>query len=205
MKNQLMKVIKNPSILKNIPFKIKVMFDWTNLKIKAVSSKIDLSVGRNVQLIQKVVLTGNGSLTIRDSVIFGSKKGGYFQKGYCELQPRYKDSEIFIGNRVSINNNLFILSARRVEIGDFTLIGEGVMIMDYDAHGLHPDERRTSIGKIQPVKIGENCWIGSRATILSGTSIGKNSIVGAGAVVKGEIPANVVVAGNPAKIVRNLT
>lgn len=205
MQKKIIKLVKNPRLIKNIPLKIKLVFDMKRLKLKATLANITLTLGKNVQTTQKVILSGEGSITIGDHVIFGSKKGGYFKNGSCEIQPRYKDAQIVIGNKVSVNNNLFILSANRIEIGTETLIGEGVMIMDYNAHGIHPTKRRTSIGNIQSVKIGQNCWIGSRATILPGTTIGNHSIVGAGAVVKGEYPENVILAGNPAQIIKTLT
>ena len=131
------------------------------------------------------------------------KWGGYY-KGASELQPRYKESKIIIGDNVHTNNNLFICCASEVIIEKDTLIGEGVMIIDHDAHGIKPDERNTSIGNVRTIHIEENVWIGSRVTILPGTQIGKNSIVGAGAVVKGVFPENVILGGNPAKVIREI-
>jgi acetyltransferase-like isoleucine patch superfamily enzyme len=165
---------------------------------------IDLELGGKVEFFQKTIITGKGSITIGGCTSFGFRKGGYYCRGVCELQPRYEGARITIGSNVHTNNNLFICSAGEVRIGDNTLIGEGVMMIDHDAHGIRPDERNKSIGNIRPIVVGENVWIGSRVTILPGTEIGRNSIVGAGAVVKGVFPENVIIAGNPGKVIKGI-
>lgn len=167
-------------------------------------SRVKINFGEKITFNQNTIITGKGLVSIGDCCSFGYVMGGYYKNGTCELQPRYGDSKIIIGKNVAMNNNLFICCASEVRIGDDTLIGENVMILDHDAHGLNPDDRRTSIGKVSPIFIGENAWIGSRAIVLPGTIIGNNSIVGAGTIVKGEFPANVIIAGNPASIVKKL-
>lgn len=117
------------------------------------------------------------------------------------MQPRYKDSKIIIGQNVSTYNNLFICCTDKITIEKDTLIGERVMIIDHDAHGINACDRCTSIGKI---KVIHNVWIGSRVTILSGTVTGKNTIVGAGLVANGIFPGNVIISGNPEKIIKNI-
>jgi len=100
---------------------------------------------------------------------------------------------------------LLIVCAERIEIGNDCLIGKDVQMIDFDAHGLTPSERRNSIGKVRPIVIGKNVWIGNNAIILKGTEIGDNSVIGAGAVViGGKFPSNVVIAGNPAKVVKSV-
>lgn len=165
---------------------------------------IQLSMGNDVKLLQSTLIRGEGAIDIGSKCSFGYNLGGYFLKGGCEMQPRYKNSKIIIGDNVHINNNLFICCAKSVIIEKNSLIGEGVMIIDHDAHGISIGERHNSIGKVKSVYISENAWIGSRVTILSGTQIGRNSIVGAGSVVKGNFPDNVIIGGNPAKIIKNI-
>ena len=75
-------------------------------------------------------------------------------------------------------------------------------ITDTDWHGIY--DRTDYVAKPLPVKIAKNVWIGERSIILKGTEIGENSIIGAGSVVSGKVPANVVYAGNPAKEIRKL-
>ena len=83
------------------------------------------------------------------------------------------------------------------------MIGQNVIIMDHEAHGLSPDKRR-QLGEIGKVVIGKNVWIGANVVILKNSEIGKNSIIGAGAVVSGKFPENVIIGGVPAKILKSL-
>lgn len=73
--------------------------------------------------------------------------------------------------------------------------------MDHNGHGIDPNKRYTP-GTIKEIEIKENVWLGNNVVILAGTIIGKNSIVGANSVVKGEFPENVIIQGNPAKIIK---
>lgn len=75
--------------------------------------------------------------------------------------------------------------------------------MDFEAHGNPPNKRR-KLGAIWKVVIGKNVWIGNNVTILKDRKIGDNSIVAAGAVVSGKFPANVIIGGIPARIIRTL-
>jgi acetyltransferase-like isoleucine patch superfamily enzyme len=84
-----------------------------------------------------------------------------------------------------------------------TLIGEGVTIMDHEAHGIEPEKRRLT-GEIGEIKIGSNVWIGNNVTILKNSFIGNNTIVAAGAIVSGTFPPNVIIGGIPAKVIRQL-
>ena len=119
---------------------------------------------------------------------------------------RYPNARITLGDLVAVNNGLLIIAAESVEIGDGCLIGGGVQILDFDAHGVAPGERRTSIGRVAPVVLGKNVWVGNGAIILKGTRIGDDSIVAAGAVVAGgEFPGGVIIAGNPARVAAELS
>ncbi len=101
------------------------------------------------------------------------------------------------------NNNVFICAANLVDIGKGTLVGESVTIMDHEAHGIAAGERR-QLGKVGEIRIGENVWIGNNVMILKNSSIGDNTIVAAGAIVSGNFPANVIIGGIPAKLIRQL-
>lgn len=152
---------------------------------------------------QKMLITGAGSVSIGSKCSFGYKLGGNFYRGLIEIQPRYKQSRISIGNNVATNNNLVLCAANYIEIGDDTLIGQGVSMMDHEAHGMAPDKRR-QLGEIGKVIIGKNVWLGNNVIILKNSEIGDNTIVAAGAVVSGIFPANVIIGGVPAKIIKNL-
>lgn len=155
------------------------------------------------QFAQMTLISGAGNVKIGRNCSFGYKLGGFHRKGCIELQPRYVDSIIIIGDNIATNNNVMLCAANYIEIGDNTLIGQNVTIMDYEAHGINPDKRR-EIGEIGQVIIGRNVWIGNNVTILKNTVIGENTIVAAGAVVSGKFPSNVIIGGVPAKVIKNL-
>lgn len=101
-----------------------------------------------------------------------------------------------------------ICAAQSIEIGSRVLLGADVRIFDTDFHALSPDNRRYNENPdsipASPVRIGDNVFVGTGAIILRGTTIGENSVIGAGSVVKGNVPPNVIAAGNPARVVRPL-
>lgn len=106
-----------------------------------------------------------------------------------------------IGKNVFINFNCTFLTLGSIVIDDNVLIGPGVKIMS-EGHPLPAAERQSLVpGKIH---IKQNAWIGAGATILPGVSIGENAVVAAGAVVTRDVPANTVVAGIPAKIIKSI-
>ena len=152
---------------------------------------------------QKTLITGFGKVEIGKNCHFGYKPGGFHRGGAIEIQPRYPKAYIKMGNNISTNNNIFLCAANRIEIGDDTLIGQYVTLMDHEAHGISPDKRR-ELGTIGEVIIGKNVWIGNNVTILKDSQVGDNSIVAAGAVVSGKFPENVISGGIPAKIIRNI-
>jgi acetyltransferase-like isoleucine patch superfamily enzyme len=110
-------------------------------------------------------------------------------------------------------NGAIVMAEERIDIGSYCLISWGVGIADSDFHPLEPAQRLVDAQalapflkdrpprpklKTAPVKIGDNVWIGMNAVILKGVTIGDNSVVAAGAVVTKSVPANTIVAGNPA-------
>ena len=111
-------------------------------------------------------------------------------------------TNIHLGDKVYFNFDCVILDVREVRIGDHVFIAPGVHI--YTAtHPLKAELRRTQeFGK--PVTIGSDVWIGGKAIICPGVSVGDRSVIGAGSVVTKDVPPGVVVAGNPAKVIRNL-
>ena len=103
-------------------------------------------------------------------------------------------SVINIGNNVSINQGVTIGALKRIDIGDFTIIGDRAIIYDTDWHGLDGREPKTA-----PVRIGKHVFICARVTVLKGVDVGDFSVIGAGSVVTRSIEKNTIVAGNPAK------
>lgn len=109
---------------------------------------------------------------------------------------------ITIGDYVLISPGTRISAAEQIHIGDSVMMANGVYITDSDWHGIY--DRTAPPREVTPVTIGDNVWLGDRCTVLKGVTIGENSIVAANAVVTRDVPANVVVAGNPATVVKHL-
>lgn len=100
-----------------------------------------------------------------------------------------------------------ICAAESILIGDNVAIGANSMIIDTDFHSLDFQRRNraSSDGETAPVMLEDNVFIGMNCLVLKGVTIGQGSVVGAGSVVVGDVPSNVIVAGNPAKVIRTLT
>ena len=110
---------------------------------------------------------------------------------------------IFVGENFYANFDCLILDTCPVVIGDKCMLAPGVHI--YTAtHPLMPDERNSGLEYGKPVKIGHNVWLGGRSIINPGVTIGDNVVVASGAVVTKDIPDNVVVAGNPARMIKRI-
>ncbi len=112
-------------------------------------------------------------------------------------------SNIHLGERVYFNFNCVILDVCDVKIGAFTFFGPAVQV--YTAtHPMNAQLRRTQeFGK--PVSIGSDVWVGGGAIICPGVTIGSKSVIGAGSVVTKEVPDGVFAAGNPCRIIREIT
>lgn len=146
------------------------------------------SVGSGLEVGSKVGICGLGKVM--------AGKNLHLNKNVA-LSTFTTQSEIKIGNGVLINDSTFIGAHGKLTIGDNTMIAAEVVILDTDWHGIDgqpPQER--------PVTIGNHVWIGLRAMILEGVTIGDNSIVGAGSVVTKSVAPNTIVAGNPARFIR---
>ena len=112
------------------------------------------------------------------------------------------NGEIDLGKYILISPGTSIRSAKKIIIGESTMIASDVTITDSDWHGIY--DRTDYVATPKEVIIEENVWIGEKAIVLKGSKIGRNSIIGAGSVVNGVVPENVVFAGNPAREVKKL-
>ncbi len=109
---------------------------------------------------------------------------------------------IIIRDHCLISPGVRISAAESITISDNCMLASGVYITDSDWHGIY--DRSLPPKQAKPVTLCPNVWIGDSAIITKGVTIGENSIIGAGAVVSCDIPANVIAAGNPACIVKEL-
>ena len=108
---------------------------------------------------------------------------------------------IRIGDYCMICPGVRIGSADQIDIGDNCMIAGNSYVTDSDWHDVY---NRNAIGKTAPVIIKDNVWIADSAIVCKGVTIGTNSIIGAGAVVVDDVPANTIAAGNPARVVKHL-
>lgn len=135
---------------------------------------------------------------------WGELTGQEVDGSFLLIPPFYTEHglHIRVGRNVFINQNCTLMDMGGIELGDETMLGPGVKLIT-GGHGLLPSKRKTHI-TIAPLKIGRNVWLGAGATVLQGVSVGDDSVVAAGAVVTKDVPANVLVAGVPARVVREL-
>ncbi len=110
---------------------------------------------------------------------------------------------IELGENVYFNFNCVVLDVCRVRIGSGSMFGPGVHI--YTAsHPMTVEERRSGLELGKPVTIGEDVWVGGGAIICPGVTIGPGSVIGAGSVVTRDVPAGVLAAGNPCRVLRSV-
>ena len=132
--------------------------------------------------------------------LLGKSDGAFINPPfYCDY-----GSHIEVGKNFFANYNCMILDVAKVVIGDNCQMAPNVAI--YTAgHPVHPDTRNTAYEYGIEVTIGDNVWIGGNTVICPGVHIGSNTVIGAGSVVTKDIPERVIAAGNPCKVIREIT
>lgn len=156
-------------------------------------------------VLQPVLFLGPGAIALGAGVQFGWKASPHFYSGYCHVEVARPESLVEVGDCTEFNNNLMIKSeGAGIRIGRDGLFGASIEIFDSDFHDLDSTRRRTGRQRMAPVDIGDNVFVGMGVRVLKGVTIGSDSVIGAGAVVSSAIPAGVIAAGNPAKVIREL-
>ena len=155
----------------------------------------NLKIGNNVVCNHKLVIKGPGQVIIRDNVNL------WAHSEKTRLETYSKKALIKIGSNSRINGAV-IQARKKVIIKKDCIIGSA-NIMDNDFHHLDPKKRKqTNNIPTKPVIIEKNVWIAGQAAVLKGVTIGENSVIGFRAVVTKDVSENVVVAGNPVKVVK---
>ena len=173
----------------------------SNLKNK-ISSNVKLDASSELNISGLVLKDGCLVTVEKQTSVPGSLK---FDR---------ENARISIGKKSFINGS--IIAAKSIEIGDDVMISWGVTIVDHNSHSLSFSQRADDVVnwrvgkkdwthvKIAPVKISSKVWIGFNSVILKGVTIGAGAIVGAGSVVTKDVPAWTIVAGNPARVIREI-
>ena len=148
-------------------------------------------------------IQGNGRLIVGDDVLVDGKSSFSFAARYVDHPT------LDIGDRTAIGHNCLFTVADRITIGRDCRLASDVVLFDSAGHASDPAARRTGAPapaeEVRPIEIADNVWIGRRAIVFPGVTIGQGSIVSAGAVVISDVPPNTVVAGNPARKIGVLT
>ncbi len=156
---------------------------------------IRFTAGKNLRVYGRLTIRGPGRVVFGDNV-----------RVKMEVTPYTQTPEalIEIGDDSYLNGTRFSC-AQLIRIGPRAILADA-RILDTDFHPVDPTRRHDPKGpvRIAPVIVDENVWIAAAAGILPGTQIGRNSVVGFGAVCSGVYPADALIAGNPAKVIRTL-
>lgn len=157
-----------------------------------------------VEKRQPVLILGNGIVEFQKNVKLGYFPSPFFFSGYIHLEARSKSASIRFGEDTHVNNNFVAIAEySAISIGKRCFIGTNVEIIDSDFHGIKVSDRaKSDHKKSRPVVIGDDVFIGSNVKIMKGVVIGVGSVIANGAIVVGEIPANVIAGGNPAKVIK---
>jgi acetyltransferase-like isoleucine patch superfamily enzyme len=159
-------------------------------------------VGAGFRLEKLPYLMGKGRIVLGRQMCLDGKVAIGFSNRVHELP------ELVVGDDVFIGSGSSLFAADSIRIGNHVLIAGDVRIADFDGHPLDAERRRakepTPAEAIRPIVIGDDVWIGTGAMIMKGVTVGARSVVAAASVVTRDVPPDVVVAGNPARVVKEL-
>jgi acetyltransferase-like isoleucine patch superfamily enzyme len=136
--------------------------------------------------------------------LFSELIGKKVDESFLLIPPFYTaaGNEIRVGRNVFVNQNCTFYDLGGLDIADDVMIGPNVSIIT-TSHPIAPSQRRAfTIGR--PIVIEKGVWIATGATIIGGVTVGENSVVAAGSVVTRDVPANTLVGGNPARVIRSI-
>jgi len=136
--------------------------------------------------------------------VFSDLTGRRVDDSFSLIPPFYTTGgeNIRVGRNVFINQNCTFYDLGGIDIGDDVMIGPNVSLIT-SSHPIAPSRRRDGV-IARPIVIGKSVWIAANVTIIGGVTIGENAVVAAASVVTKDVPANTLVAGNPARVIRSI-
>lgn len=153
---------------------------------------VRFEVGRNFRVNGRLVVRGPGRVVFGDNVLVERTVTPWTYSA---------DAVIEVGSNAYLNGTRFGCQ-QSIRVGSYAILGDA-SISDTDFHSVRADRHRPEAPvRVKPVVIGDNVWLATAAGVLPGTTIGTNSVVGFGAVCAGQYPADAVIVGNPARVVR---
>lgn len=169
------------------------------------NSERHLYMHEQAEIARKITFQINGVYHTQEelNVLFSDLFGYKVDHSFRCFPPFYTDfgKNIKVGKNVFINSGCQFQDQGGITIGDGCLIGHQVVFATIN-HDFIAEKRGNM--RVAPIILGKNVWVGAHATILQGITIGDGSVIAAGAVVTKDVPANVVVGGVPAKIIKNI-
>ena len=169
------------------------------------NSEMHLHMHEGAQRARRITMEMNNTYRTPEELrkLFSELTGKEVDETFGLFPPFYTDygQNITIGKNVFVNSGCCFQDQGGIEIGDNVLIGQQVVLATLN-HDLSPNKRANMTPA--PIKIGNDVWIGAHATVLAGVTIGDGAVVAAGAVVTKDVPANTVVGGVPAKIIKTI-
>lgn len=179
---------------------------WTSLLWRLEAKFKGVRVGANVQFFGRPVLSvaHDSTFVMEDGVVVASAPRstplGCFQPSV--LRTLAPGAQLILSRNVAMSAAV-ICAGLSIEIGEGTILGSGAMVVDNDFHAPEGQWgwRNECRSNARPIKIGRGVFIGARAIVLKGVTIGDRAVIGAGAVVTKDVPEGRIAAGNPARIV----
>ena len=161
------------------------------------------SVGKRLRIERIPYMRSRGRIVIGDDVYISGKIGISFNTS-LGLSPEFR-----VGNHTFIGHQCSFSVAKGITIGNHCLIAGGTSFFDNDGHPVDANKRRdnerVNPTDVQPILIGNDVWIGAGCKILKGVHIGDRAIIGTASVVTKDVPLDTIAAGNPAKIIGNIS
>lgn len=174
------------------------IFIYRRMKTK-ISKEANLNIKSNLHIgdVAENCNYSFGTFVLRDKSSF-VVNGRYSIGTGCQVTVE-ENAKLELGEGY-LNRDSKIYCFNNIKIGNKVIISENVLIRDSDTHSIIENEKIKE--KTKPIIIEDNVWIGASAVILKGVHIASNSVVAAGAVVTKDVPANSIVAGNPARVIK---